>query len=93
MSGDLSHWRRCATIPVRVTPRAGRNAVAEEDGPEGPRLAVRVTTAPEGGKANKAVVKLVAKAIGAPPSALGLLRGEKSRDKVLALDSAYRDDG
>lgn len=77
-------------IPLRVTPRAGRDSVAEEIGPDGPRLAVRVTAAPEGGKANRAVVKLVARALGVPPSALGVARGGKGRDKFLRLAESHR---
>lgn len=87
---DLAHWRMRQTIPLRATPRAGVNSVTEENGPEGARLAVRITAAPEDGKANKAVIKLVAKALGTPPSALSLLRGAKSRDKILTLDADWR---
>jgi len=71
-----------AEIAVRVTPRASRNAVEQT----GDGLRVRVTTAPEGGKANAAVIKLLAAALGVPPSALTLTRGATSRDKVFRLD-------
>lgn len=70
-----------ATLAVRVTPRASRNAVLRD----GDALRVTVTTVPEGGKANAAVVKLLAKALGIPKSRLELLRGETSRDKLFRI--------
>ncbi|RYH08560.1 DUF167 domain-containing protein [Tropicimonas sp. IMCC6043] len=71
-----------AEIAVRVTPKASRNAL--EAGEAGIR--VYVTVAPEGGKANAAVRKLLAKALGIAPSALTLIRGETSRDKVFRVE-------
>ncbi|MCB1331811.1 MAG: DUF167 domain-containing protein [Maritimibacter sp.] len=71
-----------AELAVRVTPKAARNAVEAED--EG--LRVWVTTVPEDGKANKAVVKLLADALGVAKSRLTLLRGATSRDKVFRLE-------
>ncbi|MDA5556424.1 DUF167 domain-containing protein [Shimia sp. MMG029] len=69
-------------IAVRVTPRASRNAVVQE----GDRLRVYVTVVPEGGKANAAVVKLLAKALGIAKSRLTLVRGQTARDKVFRVD-------
>ncbi len=76
---DLAHPG--AEIAVRVTPRAARNAVERAEG----RLNVRVTVAPEGGKANAAVARLLAQALGVPKSHLVLLRGETARDKVFRI--------
>ena len=70
-----------ATLAVRVTPKASRNAVERD----GAALRVYVTTVPEGGKATAAVVKLLAKALGVPKSRLELVRGETSRDKVFRV--------
>ncbi|SNS50019.1 DUF167 domain-containing protein [Tropicimonas sediminicola] len=80
---DLSELAEPGTeIAVRVTLRASRNAV--EAGPEG--LRVLVTSVPEGGKANAAVQKLLARALGVPKSSLTLVRGAKARDKVFRYD-------
>ncbi|KAB6715246.1 DUF167 domain-containing protein [Roseobacter sp. TSBP12] len=65
-------------LSVRVTPKASRNVVTVEDG----QVRVYVTTVPEGGKATKDVVKLLAKSLGIAKSTLELVRGETSRDKV-----------
>ncbi len=83
MSGELSHLAvEGAEIAVRVTPRASRNRVVEE---EGGVLRVYVTVVPEGGKANAAVQKLLAKALGVTKTRLVLIRGETARDKVFRL--------
>ena len=75
---DLHHLAQPgAVIEVRVTPKAAANRIALEEG----RLRVAVTVAPENGRANAAVVKLLAKAMGIAPSRLVLLRGETARDK------------
>ena len=68
-------------IAVRVTPRASRNAVEVQDG----AIRVKVTAVPEDGKANAAVVKLLAKALGVPKSRLELIRGATARDKVFRV--------
>ncbi|WP_421701851.1 DUF167 domain-containing protein [Aliiroseovarius sp.] len=81
--GSLAHLAQPgAEIALRVTPKASRNLV--EDGPDG--LRVLVTTVPEGGKANQAVVKLLAQALGVAKTRLVLVRGATSRDKVFRVE-------
>ena len=70
-----------AQIEVRVTPKASRMRITHEDG----QIRVYVTTVPEGGKATKDVIKLLARALGIPKSRLELLRGTTSRDKVFGI--------
>ncbi|QFQ87983.1 DUF167 domain-containing protein [Paracoccus kondratievae] len=80
---DLSHLAQPGTqIAVRVTPRASRNAVILD----GEAIRITVTTVPEDGKANAAVVKLLAKALGVAKSRLVLVRGATGRDKIFRLD-------
>jgi len=80
---DLSHLAVPGTeLTVRVTPGARRNAV--EPAAEG--LRVWVTAVPEGGKANAAVQKLLAKSLGLAKSRLSLVRGATSRVKVFRID-------
>jgi uncharacterized protein YggU (UPF0235/DUF167 family) len=66
---------------VRVTPGGRRNAIETDDN----SLRIWVTATPEGGKANAAVQKLLARALGEAKSRLVLVRGETSRDKVWRL--------
>jgi len=80
---DFAHLAVPGTeIALRVTPKASRNAiVAAEDG-----LRAYVTVVPEDGKANAAVAKLLAKALGVAKTRLTLVRGQTARDKVFRLD-------
>ena len=70
-----------AELRVRVAPRASRNEVWLEEGV----IRVLVTTVPEDGRANAAVVALLAKALGVAKSRLDLRRGAAARDKVFVL--------
>ncbi|OOY16665.1 DUF167 domain-containing protein [Thioclava sp. DLFJ4-1] len=80
---DLSHLAIPGSeIALRVTPKASRNEIRESE--EG--LRAYVTVVPENGKANAAVVKLLAKALGVAKSRLTLIRGQTAREKVFRLD-------
>jgi uncharacterized protein (TIGR00251 family) len=74
-----------AELRVRVTPRAGRNEIAGE---RGGALLVRVTAPPEGGRANKAVCRVIARALGIAPSRVTVLRGGASREKLVRVEGA-----
>lgn len=68
-------------LQVRVTPRAAADRIVLEDGV----YRIYVTTVPEDGKANKAVIALLAKHLGIAKSRLELVRGETARDKVFRI--------
>jgi len=74
-------------VRLRVQPRARRNRidglVAEADG--GLALKVAVAEAPEDGKANAAVIALLAKAFGLPKSAFSIVAGAADRRKTIHL--------
>ncbi len=70
------------TIECRVIPRAGREEIrGERDG----ALLVALTAPPVEGRANEALIAIVARAVGIPPSRCSLLTGAQSRKKVLFL--------
>jgi hypothetical protein len=46
---------------------------------------VRVAAAPEGGKANEAVLQLLAERLGVPRTSMTLVSGQSSRDKIVEL--------
>ena len=73
-----------ADLRIRLTPRAAREAVGpvRDDGV----VLVRVTAAPVDGKANAAVCRLLAKRAGVAASAVSIVRGQTSRDKVVRFD-------
>lgn len=70
-------------ITVRLTPRGGRNAI---DGWDGDTLRVRISSAPVDGKANDALLRVLAKALGVAPSRLTLISGAQSRTKTIEVD-------
>jgi len=74
-------------LMVRLTPRAGRDALGglREIEPDEPLLLARVAAPPLEGAANAALVKLVAKALGVPKSAVTIAAGETSRIKALEI--------
>lgn len=72
-----------ARLALKVSPKASRNALT---GWRGEVLKVAVTAAPERGKANVAVIRLLADSTGLPRSAIRLLHGEASPDKTLQFD-------
>jgi uncharacterized protein (TIGR00251 family) len=65
-------------LRLRVKPGARKNAVL---GIHGGALKVGVTAAPEKGKANRAVLGVLAEALDLAPSALEILSGHASQDK------------
>lgn len=72
-----------AQIMVRLRPRGGRDElIGMRDGV----LQARVTAPPLDGKANKALCKLIAKRLGVAPSRVSVVRGEKSRDKLVRVE-------
>jgi uncharacterized protein (TIGR00251 family) len=75
-------------VALKVTPRAGRDEVrgVEVDAAGRGHLMVRVTAAPDAGKANAAVLKLLARRWRVPSGTLRLVSGAAARQKVLHLD-------
>jgi uncharacterized protein (TIGR00251 family) len=74
-------------VSVRLTPKASRERIeglaAEADG--GVALKVSVTAVPEDGKANAALIKLLAKAWRVPKSSLDIVQGATDRRKVILI--------
>lgn len=74
-------------VAVRLTPKASRDRVeggqAEADG--GMVLKVSVTAVPEDGKANAALIKLLAKQWRLPKSSIEIVHGATDRRKTLFI--------
>jgi uncharacterized protein len=69
-------------LRLRVAPGAARSGIV---GRHGTAWKLRVTGAPERGKANADVVSLLAETLGVPERAISLVSGHASRDKVVEL--------
>jgi uncharacterized protein (TIGR00251 family) len=70
-------------LRVRVSPGAGRAAIV---GRYGDAWKVRVTQRPEHGRANDAVVRLLAETLDVPRDAVTVVSGHTGRDKIVELD-------
>lgn len=75
-------------VSARVTPKAGRDMVADASRDEAGqyRLMVKVAAPPADGAANAAVVAVVAKAFGVAKSYVRILRGDTAREKLLLIE-------
>jgi uncharacterized protein YggU (UPF0235/DUF167 family) len=83
-------WQRTATglrLTVRLTPRGGRDVLGgvRRDQAGRAQFLARVSPPPVDGAANTALVRLVAKALGVPKSAVAITSGETARIKTLEI--------
>lgn len=88
MINDLFSWKEGLgeKLIIRVTPKASRNYIKVEHLLNGQKLLrVYVTVPPEDGKANKAVIELLAKELGVAKSSLKITQGLTTRDKVITI--------
>jgi len=69
-------------IPVRVQPRGSHNEI---QGVRDGRLRIKTTAPPADGKANKDVIRQLAKEFGVPPSRIALKSGASQRNKTFVI--------
>ena len=79
-----------AIVPLRVTPRAGRAAIegVGDDGHGGRALNIAVRAAPADGKANQAVIALLAEALGLAKRRIDIAAGAAGRRKLVRIADA-----
>ena len=70
-------------LRLRIQPGASRAGIV---GRHGDGWKVRVTAAPEAGRANEAVLRLLAEALSVPRESLTVVSGHAARDKTVRLD-------
>lgn len=78
-----------AVIRLHVQPGAGRTAVV---GRHGDAVKVRVAAPPEGGRANDAVVALIASTFDLKLAQVSLISGQSSRAKRIQIDGIAEDE-
>jgi uncharacterized protein (TIGR00251 family) len=71
-----------ARVRLRVSPGARKTEIA---GRHGDAWKVRVAAPAEGGRANDAVLKLLAQRLGLPRRSLSIVSGQTGRDKVVQM--------
>jgi uncharacterized protein (TIGR00251 family) len=77
-----------ATFAVRVVPRSAKEGVA---GYEAGVLRIRLNAPPVEGKANEALGRFLAKALGVPRGSVALVSGEKGRNKIVRIDGVSQE--
>ncbi len=70
-------------LTLKVVPGASRSRVV---GPLGDALKVQVAAPPEKGKANAAVIELIAATLGVAVRSVRLVRGEAQPRKIIQVD-------
>ena len=87
LSHILSFQRRMSNqyISVKVQPKAKKVGVEKITGDT---YKVRVQAAPAKGAANREVIAALAEHFHVPPSFVKIIRGEKSRNKVISIDKS-----
>ena len=84
MSDDLELTPVPGGTRLRLRVKAGAKKTAIDGAHDG-ALKLQVAAAPEKGKANRAVVKLLAETLGLPASAVIITAGTASPDKVIEI--------
>jgi len=77
-----------ATVSVRVVPRSSKEGVA---GFEGGVVRIRLNAPPVEGKANEALIRFLARAVGVPRSHVTLVTGERGRSKIVRVAGVTRE--
>ena len=74
-------------ISIKVIPNAKQNEISEDgfDDAGARILKIRVKQPPEDGKANKAAIELLAKYLKVKKSAVSIISGESSRNKIVEI--------
>lgn len=76
-------------LKVKVTPKASKNKIGKiQDG----HLKIYVTAAPEKGRANYAVINLLAEALNIPGYDIEITSGKTSRTKELTIENITQED-
>jgi hypothetical protein len=76
------------TFAVRVMPRSSRDEIV---GLYGDALKVKLTAPPVEGAANLALIEFLAKHLGVRKSAVSILGGDRSRNKIVRVDGIARE--
>jgi uncharacterized protein (TIGR00251 family) len=84
----VKEWDGGIVVKITVQPKASSAGIV---GTHAGMLKVKVNAPPEKGKANRAVLELLAAKLGCPKSSVRLLGGEQSRRKTVALHGVSKE--
>lgn len=88
MNKPLAPHKSGLVLALRLIPNASENRITglSEDAAGNCRLNLRVTAVPEKGKANLAMLKLLAKSLNIRRTDFHIIRGETDRNKTVLID-------
>lgn len=72
-------------IKVYLQPNSSKNEIV---GPYRDGIKVKVTAPPMDEKANKTLLRFLARALGIPPSQIAIIKGQHTREKTLKISGA-----
>jgi uncharacterized protein (TIGR00251 family) len=73
-------------LQLRITPNCSKDAFSGiYEGTDGTRLKVSLKAQPEDGKANKALIKFLSKALKVPQKNIFIIRGSTNRNKTVEI--------
>lgn len=75
-------------LKIKLTPRASQNKILGE---EGGVLRISLNAPPVDGLANKALIVFLSDILGISKSKITLLRGQKSREKTVIIETEMSD--
>ena len=76
-------------IRIKLLPKSSRNQIV---GREGDHFKVKVTAPPIEGRANKALIDLLAKKLRVPKSHIEIISGERSRHKSIRIEGLSQEE-
>lgn len=71
-------------LKIKVIPNSSRNKLVIKDGKI---TKVKIAAPPVKGKANKELIKFLAKELNVPKSSIKIVKGGKKRNKILEIDN------
>ena len=71
-------------LNIKVIPNAKKEKIITDD----KITKIYVTAQPECGRANRAVIKLLSKQLNTSKSKIKIIKGEKSREKIIKISKA-----
>jgi uncharacterized protein len=74
--------KKAILLKIYLQPKSSKNEVV---GPYRDGIKVKVTAPPIEGKANEALIRLLAKTLDVPPSRIEIIKGHHSREKTLKI--------
>jgi len=83
MAIPFQKTKKGITLKVKVEPRSSRKGVS---GLVGDVLKVKVHAPPTGGAANEELIEILSEEFGVKKTAIKIIRGQSSRDKIVEIE-------